>query len=186
MPPHRAFTTRYPNRARVLITKIKICEPSTTEEVNAKKVVLKEYAAIWDTGATNSAITKKVVDDLKLKPSGVAEVRHAKGKSATNTYLINIALPSQVMFGQMRVTEAELIPDDGAPEEEQPQVLIGMDIIGAGDFAVTNLNGKTVLSFCLPSSREIDFIPDANRQNLGGTRAERRANERELKRKGIL
>ncbi len=37
-------------------------------------------------------------------------------------------------------------------------VLIGMDIIGAGDFAVTNLNGKTTFSYRYPSMERIDFV----------------------------
>ena len=36
-------------------------------------------------------------------------------------------------------------------------MLIGMDIITLGDFAITNLNGQTVMSFRLPSSGRIDF-----------------------------
>jgi len=39
-------------------------------------------------------------------------------------------------------------------------VLIGMDILGVGDFAVTHNNGKTTFSFCCPSRREIDFVAE--------------------------
>jgi hypothetical protein len=39
-------------------------------------------------------------------------------------------------------------------------VLIGMDIIGSGDFSVTHHNGKTTFSFCCPSLREIDFVAE--------------------------
>ncbi|HCR52316.1 TPA: hypothetical protein DIV48_01540 [Candidatus Kaiserbacteria bacterium] len=186
MVQHLAFTTKISGRVRVLTNKVKIGEAATLEEVERGGYQLREYTAIWDTGATNSAITQRVVRDLGLKPSGVAEVRHAKGKSSTNTYLINIGLPSRSMFGQVRVTEADLIPDDGADEKDHTQVLIGMDIIGAGDFAVTNFNGRTTFSYCQPSLREIDFIPEAHRNNLGETRAERRIRERELKKRGIL
>ena len=45
------------------------------------------------------------------------------------------------------------------------EVLIGMDIIGAGDFAVTNSNGKTVMSYRYPSIERIDFVEMANEQN---------------------
>ncbi len=37
-------------------------------------------------------------------------------------------------------------------------LLIGMDIIGLGDFAVTNLNGVTQFTFRLPSVESIDFV----------------------------
>ena len=46
------------------------------------------------------------------------------------------------------------------------EILIGMDIIGLGDFAITNKNNKTTLSFCLPSLAEIDFNPLVNDYNL--------------------
>lgn len=36
-------------------------------------------------------------------------------------------------------------------------LLIGMDIISLGDFAITNVNGKTTFSFRLPSTSIIDF-----------------------------
>ena len=36
-------------------------------------------------------------------------------------------------------------------------ILIGMDIINRGDFAVTNRNGKTMFSYRYPSMAAIDF-----------------------------
>ena len=80
------------------------------------------------------------------------------------------------MVPHVRVTEVQLIPDDNVSDDKQPQLLIGMDIIGLGDFAVTNANGKTTFSFRVPSVREIDFIPDAQENNVmdGGNRQQRR------------
>lgn len=182
-----AFTTRYPGRVRVLLTKVGVCSPFTAEETKNRQVKLGEYVAIWDTGATHSAITRVIADDLGLKPTGIVEVHHARGKSSTNTYLVNISLPNKVMMGQVRVTEVELIPDANSAEKDQPQVLIGMDIIGMGDFAVTNVNSKTVLSFRTPSAKEIDFVPESNENNVKevGNRHTRRAFEAR-KRKGLL
>ena len=39
-------------------------------------------------------------------------------------------------------------------------VLIGMDIISKGDFAVSNYNGKTQFSFRLPSQEDVDYKKD--------------------------
>jgi len=61
---HHAFTIRHNGQVRVLFTKVNVSLPITPEEAQTQKVELKEYIAIWDTGATHSAITKKVVDDL--------------------------------------------------------------------------------------------------------------------------
>lgn len=112
---------------------------------------LATFKAIWDTGATASVITQKVVDQLSLnlKPVGIAVVQTAAGAQKTEVYLVNLMLPNQVGFTQVRVTLAQIVGTD---------VLIAMDIIATGDFAITNLNGKTVFSFRWPSSTKIDFV----------------------------
>jgi len=183
----RAFTTRYNGRMRVLHNMVGVCLPVTQDEARTQQVDIRRYLAIWDTGATHSAITKRVVDDLRLKPTGARETRHAGGKSINNTYLVNITLPNGVMIGQVRVTEVNLIPDDNTADDKQPQVLIGMDIIGLGDFAVTNANNKTTLSFQIPSVEEIDFVPSAQESNImeGGNRQARRSFQAK-KRRGLI
>jgi len=50
----------------------------------------------------------------------------------------------------LKVTDGDLSPN--------VDVLIGMDIIGLGDFAVTNKDGKTVFSYRMPSMECIDFV----------------------------
>jgi preprotein translocase subunit SecA len=40
-------------------------------------------------------------------------------------------------------------------------MLIGMDIIGLGDFVVTNFNGKTMFSFRMPSMASMDFCKNS-------------------------
>lgn len=160
-----AFTSTYAGIARVLHTRVKVCAPPGPGELIRNDSGLKEYAVIWDTGATNSGVTKKVVDELGLKPTGLVEVRHADGRSTVNTYLVAIALPNGVAFNEVRVSEVKLIAEENLSEENQAQLLIGMDIIGAGDFAVTNVDGITALSFQIPSSERIDFVPRANLHN---------------------
>lgn len=173
----RAFTFRANGIARVLKTPAGVCLPFIPEEqVAGYQPDIKQYTAIWDTGATNSVITQKVVDDLQLKPTGITEMHHAGGTSMSNVYLVNIILPDNVMVPNIRVTLAELT-DINTPEDQQSHVLIGMDIITAGDFAVTNNDKKTTLSFKIPSSREIDFVPEAKEHNVmqTGNRQQRRA-----------
>ena len=41
---------------------------------------------------------------------------------------------------------------------EQDDVLIGMDIINLGDFAVSNVEGSTCFTFRMPSLEEFDFV----------------------------
>ena len=127
------------------------------------------FDAIWDTGATNSAITQKVIDDCGLVATGMAQVSGVHGVAQAETYLVNIALPDNVVFAGIRVTKGSLVGGD---------ILIGMDIINQGDFTVTNYGGTTKFSFRVPSQGHIDFVPEINQaiqaQAQPRSRAERR------------
>lgn len=72
------------------------------------------------------------------------------------------------------------IPSLQAPElilGDNLDVLIGMDIIGQGDFAITkDADNNTVLSFAIPGKKEIDFVPEVDEENISGmNRQQRRA-----------
>ena len=124
------------------------------------------FIAIWDTGATNSAVTQDVIDACGLVATGLTTVHHVDGSTDTETYLVNIGLPNKVAFVGVRVTKCKL-PGDA-------KVLIGMDIISQGDFAVTNFGGTTKFSFRVPSGAHIDFVRDKGPQfQHGGTKQTR-------------
>jgi hypothetical protein len=73
------------------------------------------------------------------------------------TYLINISLPNSTGIAGLRVTEGDLVGGiDG---------LVGMDIITTGDFSITNCEGKTCISFRIPSIATIDYVEEANKLN---------------------
>jgi predicted aspartyl protease len=115
-----------------------------------------EFNALWDTGATGSAISKRVIQKLRLEPTGKARLFHAGGDGGyVDTYSINILLPNNTFFLVEKATESELTGMD---------VLIGMDIISSGDFAVTASQGKTKFSFQYPSTHNIDFVKENNQK----------------------
>jgi len=144
----KSFTAKAQGIARVLISQCGICE--AYDALSGKPHPrIANFNAIWDTGATGTVITKKVVDELGLKPVRKTKVRHANGEAIVNVYYINLFLPNQVAFKFIPVTEG-ILGDDAS-------VLIGMDVITMGDFAVSNFNGKTTFSFRVPSIGEIDF-----------------------------
>lgn len=114
-----------------------------------------QLMALWDTGATQSAITQKVVDSCGLKHDGLFQaIHHAQGK-ATNVpkYYVNFVLPNNVGIISIPVSLGNFIGAD---------ILIGMDVIAMGDFAVTNRDGKTKFSFRIPSISDIDFVKEDN------------------------
>jgi hypothetical protein len=147
------LTVRYNGRTNVIVSDIEICEAFDPKQVGPRPQ-MKKFHCIWDTGATNSVINSKVVQAIGLKPSGKVEVHTAGGNAIQNTYLVNMRLPSSVGFSLIRVTEGNL---------EGPQdVLIGMDIIGMGDFAITNHQGNACMTFRVPSMSTLDFTASGN------------------------
>lgn len=109
------------------------------------------FKAAWDTGATNSVISNRAVDRRELIPTGFTEVFQVNGPPfVANTYLVRIKLPNDLEFHNILVTSSDL-------EEDDADVLIGMDIISQGDFAITHPSGQTKFSFRFPSEADIDF-----------------------------
>jgi predicted aspartyl protease len=153
MTTTRSFTTTHNGLSKILTSEILISEVVPNKKPSLLDITginRKKYLAIWDTGATASLITKKVVEEFGLKPIGVTKVNHAGGESTTNIYLIDIWLPNKVVMKQVHVTEGIL--------NGNFEILIGMDIICKGDFAVTNKDGKTCFSYRFPSVECIDFV----------------------------
>lgn len=71
------------------------------------------FDAIWDTGATNSVITQRVIDDCGLVATGMAKVRGVHGGVIESpTYLVNIVLPDRVIFTGVRVTKGDFTGGD--------------------------------------------------------------------------
>jgi len=143
-----SFTVAHNGIASVLTSQVRIQQPFDTK-LSTPAVPTTEYKAIWDTGATGTAITSRVAAECGLKPTGMCKVRTASGETDTCTYFVSLYLPNMVCISQIRVTQAVLFDAD---------VLIGMDVIGNGDFAVTNHQGKTHMSFRMPSVECIDFV----------------------------
>ena len=120
-----------------------------------------KFVCIWDTGATNTVITKTVINGLNLQPSGRTVVRTVGEGSdfneyEVNTYLVNLFLPNNVVVAAVPVSEGGIAGAD---------MLIGMDIITMGDFSITNFNGHSCWTFRIPSVEEIDFVKEIQEHN---------------------
>jgi predicted aspartyl protease len=146
MLPGHALTILASGRQRVLVTPVKV---GAAFDPRNQIPTFRDYTGIWDTGATASVITQKVVDECGLKQISIDEAYGADGKYLTEVFLVCVQLPNGVGFSSLRVTKGKLVGGF--------DMLIGMDIIGSGDFAVTNYQGQTCLTFRSPSVERIDF-----------------------------
>jgi predicted aspartyl protease len=138
-----SFTTTFNGIARSLLTMVKV-ESTLNSNDNV------EIKALWDTGASCSLIRPEIAAKLNLKIMSKTLMSTPSDKDVpTNVYLINIYLPNGAKVVDVRALE-------GTPNG--CDMLIGMDVISLGDFAITNNNQKTIFSFRIPSMTEIDFV----------------------------
>ncbi len=148
MRANNAFTCRYTSIVREVNTQVAFSAASRflrPDELPTPTAC----RAIWDTGAVGSVISKRLADAIGIFPISTVNVTHVGGTSVgVPLYLVDVFLPNGVRVVNVRVHEAEL---DGF------DALIGMDIITLGDFAISNVDGKTTFSFRIPSRAEIDF-----------------------------
>lgn len=140
-----AFTKKHDSLTNVLITTAKVSNSNITDTENSIKV-----NAIWDTGATNCAISSEIAKKLNLIPISKTQTYTANGVALQNVYKINLSLPNNVLLNDVIVTEVPMI--------SQADMLIGMSVINRGDFSVSNYNGKTILSFRIPSLADADYV----------------------------
>lgn len=71
-------------------------------------------------------------------------------------HYVNLQLPNNVVVVGRPVAQLPLTNYD---------VIVGMDIISLGDFAVSNFNGNTTFTFRIPSVEEFDFVADFDAKN---------------------
>ena len=149
-----AFTVKYPGRVNLLVSEAGISEAFDPKRSvpGSKQPPFHTVRAIWDTGASRTCITEDVVAKLGLKAIDKTTNHTAAGLREAGVYLVNVQLPNTVVFPVLRVTDGVISGAD---------ILVGMDVIGSGDFAVTTSKGKTWMTFSLPSVRRLDFVEES-------------------------
>ncbi len=151
MPESFSFTTSGTGPLRVLANNCQVSK--AWSPVGGQPPPLgATFRAIWDTGATRSVISQNVISACELAPISATKVYGVDGPMLADVFLVNIVLPNKVGFPELTVTAGKLYGAD---------LLIGMDIIGKGDFAVSHPNGNTKFSFRMPSQADIDFVKES-------------------------
>lgn len=138
-----SFTAKYEGLSSVLTLPVKIMLRSAEGAYKTEGII--------DTGATGSVISENIANCLKAIPQTYAKVNTASSQGViTPVYEASIELSGKVTIGNLMVTSGALL--SGA------ECLIGMDILSKGDLAVTHYEGKTCVSFRVPSRQCIDFV----------------------------
>jgi hypothetical protein len=155
------FTTKANGRANVLKNDVGVSEAYDPANITGPVPQHKQFVCLWDTGASGTVLCKKIATELKLVPSGRAIMKVVGpdgqvNEFETNTYLINLFLPNNAALKALRVSEGSIAGAD---------MLVGMDVIGMGDFAISNCNGFTWWTFRIPSIEGIDFVEEINDHN---------------------
>ena len=116
-----------------------------------------EIVAVWDTGATNTCISMSVVEKLGAIPEAMHPMETPNDSRLAGVYFADIILPNDVVFTDLQILDAKIKGID---------MLIGMDIIARGVFAITHPDGKTVFTYQIPSQETIDFVKKTRINNL--------------------
>ena len=147
-----ALSKVYPGFVDCIKTDVKIADPYTGKEIKT--------LAIWDTGATNSVITKSKAIELGLKPLGKAVVMGVHGAKEVSVYVAKITLNNENISLITQVSECDELSSAG-----DTGMLIGMNVIGKGDFSISSYGGSTVMTFRAPSIKRTDFVEELKEYN---------------------
>ena len=147
----RAFTFYATGLARELRCPVLVSDSFKTK-IQAGRNELTDNvkcSSVWDTGATNSVISERIVDAMNLPIISETEIIGANGPFNTTIHVVDLWLPNHIVIPRLQVSKGVLADED---------VLIGMDVITMGDFAVSNYEGKTIFTYRVPSLAVTDYV----------------------------
>lgn len=147
MEKFATFTVLFDRIATVLHTKLGVSKELLPD--NNIPLQTLETLAIWDTGASGSCITAKAVQELGLIPFSKLRVLTASGEVIQNVYKVCFHLPHNVSIN-LSVTEVPAL-------QNKFEASVGMNIISRGDLAISNFDGRTCLTFRMPSQARTDY-----------------------------
>lgn len=142
------ITRRFQEKVDCIVTECYVYAPVDLASCkNIKRV--KVQRSLWDTGASVTLISARVAKVLGLSSIGKSGVSgYNDGVDVKDTYCVHVGLATGDIVTNIMAMGFE---------SDEYDVVIGMDIICKGDFAVTNQNERTTFSFRIPSEEEIVF-----------------------------
>jgi hypothetical protein len=125
-----------------IITQVGVSQSQRFCQRHGLYMVSSEVAAIWDTGASGSCVSRELARKLGLRTVYQCQITGIGGSQESNVYSVDIRLPNAITASNVLVSE---FVDNGKFD-----VILGMNIITTGDFSVTNFNRESVFQFSYP------------------------------------
>ena len=142
------FEATFPAQNRQIITSVQILPAHDSLVVT--EPFSGDFNALWDTGATSSAISTRLAENLQLPWITEREIRGLAGSYIARGFLAALRLPNNVTISEIVLYEWPGTPAFG--------LLIGMDVISMGDFMLSTSAGLTRVRFQIPSSDHKPFF----------------------------
>lgn len=109
--------------------------------------------AQWDTGASNCAISRGIVEYLGIAPTGAKiNVKGANGRFESDVYMVDLLLPEGIVFENLLVTEMK--------EEKERLIIVGLNVILQSDFVIEPQGDNVLLKFRYPSEGNKPFTAE--------------------------
>jgi hypothetical protein len=126
------------------------------ESITAETLGISWKKALWDTGATQCCISDRLATELDIPQVDFVDVATAAGIIQFPVHKMHLILPNNLVFHDLEAIGFTYADDDC-------DLIIGMDIMTQGDLSLTNMEGRTVFSFRIPSLHVVDFEAEHSR-----------------------
>ena len=103
----------------------------------------RSYNGLIDTGASSTAISPRVVSDIRPQRMGIAPIGHARATTTVDVYNVGIKFESHLQRGVWH--ELEVV--EVAPETPGVDVLIGRDLLKHVSLLYDGANEKLAIMF---------------------------------------
>jgi hypothetical protein len=145
----RSFTARCGGgKPYSLISAVDVAPMDDTRPADERRAV--RCNAVWDTGASITCVSRRIACKLSLKLYEKMDVHTGGGLSRNPPCIISLSLPNGIRLDGIVALAMNI-------DENDFDVIIGLDVIGKGDFAVSGFGGETVFSYRHPPRQAIDF-----------------------------
>lgn len=123
-----------------IVSDIIICSPDDATLVSAR------VRALWDTGCSQSVVSSRVAEFLRLRPHTTQRLCSPFGGSAVcDVVKVRIC----IVLGGIRIpVDAAINPSPNS--DPDCDITLGLDFITKGDFAISHDGETLCLSFCYP------------------------------------